>query len=460
MTEVIVGVDLGSSAVKASCFDLAAMRVGDEKSVDCSLKRPREGWVEHDLACLESALREVLTVAPRGATVGIASAMHGLVLLDARGTPLLDAISWADQRSAGDATWLLHQDPGAWQRTGTPLHPMAWPAKLRWAARQEWWKSVARVTDLKSYLWERLVGEVAPLDPSSASGTGLRVVGKDQWDQPLLDLLELDPALLPEVRSDHRTLWDGRELHLGGADGPLGNLGLGATAEGRIAISVGTSGAVRQFRARPDKVRPGLFLYALDSLGWVEGGAISNGGSVMEWLGEQSGGLGPEEISQQAYRVAPGAGGVRVYPYFHGERAPFWRAGIEPQVVGPTEEDFAHLARATLEGVAYCLRRLLERLPESEEPLRCTGGMFTAPAWRQLLADVSGRPVGMGAVDQATAFGAALLTQKNPLELSRALPLSEVVDPDPAACALYRDLYEVWQKGDTAEKSPRGNRGE
>ncbi len=446
---MVVGIDLGSSAVKGSCFDLTAMSTGREEAVDCALIHPREGWVEHDLACLEAALRQVLTVAPRGASVGFASAMHALVYLDGRGRPLGDAISWADQRSAEDARWLVSRDPEAAIRTGTPLHPMAWPAKLRWARRQDWWPRVARVTDLKSYLWERVVGEVAPLDPSSASGTGLRAVGEAEWDWELLERLEIEASLLPEVRAGHRASWRGLELFLGGADGPLGNLGLGAVVEGRTAVSVGTSGAVRQFRSRPDRVRDGLFLYALDTLGWVEGGAISNGGSVMEWLGEKSGGLDPTEISRCAYAVAAGAGGLRVYPYFQGERAPFWRTGVESLVVG-SYDDFGTLARATLEGVAFCLRRLLDMLGPGEEPLRCTGGMFSSDGWSQLLADVSGRPVGLGAIDQATALGAALLTRPDALELSRGLPLSRVIEPDPAASALYEELYQVWAQGDPA----------
>lgn len=455
MSEIVVGVDLGSSAVKASCFDLAAMSVGQEEAVECPLNHPREGWVEHDLACFEEALRQALTVAPEGASVGLASAMHALVLLDGQGRPLLDAISWADQRSAEDARWLLRRDGDAAVRTGTPLHPMAWPAKLRWARRQDWWSRVARVTDLKSYLWEKVVGEVAPLDPSNASGTGLREVERERWDAKLLDLLEIEASLLPEVRAGHRARWRGLELFLGGADGPLGNLGLGAVDEDRIAVSVGTSGAVRQYRSRPGPARPGLFLYALDSLGWVEGGAISNGGSVMEWLGEQGGGLSPEAISRQAYAVAPGAGGLRVYPYFHGERAPFWRTGIDSRVVGSVD-DFGSLARATLEGVAFCLRRLLDMLDPDQEPLRCTGGMFSSDGWGQLLADVSGRPVGLGALDQATALGAALLTRPDALELARGLPLSRVLSPDPAASDLYQELYAIWRRGDPAASPSPG----
>jgi gluconokinase len=454
---LIAGVDLGSTSVKGCLFDLDSLEVADQRALDCPLRHPRPGWAEHDLGAIEKALITVLEVAPRGTTVGLASAMHALVLLDRRGCPLGNAISWADDRAGTQALELKALDPTAHQRTGTPLHPMAWPAKLRWAQEQSWWKEVRRLTDLKSYLWERITGERAPLDRSSASATGLSNWRAGDWDDKLCSLLNLD-GLLPAVASSHRTPWQGRDLRLGGADGPLGNLGLGAVQEGQIAISLGTSGAIRQFTANPVEVPSALFLYALDDLGWVQGGAISNGGSVLDWL-EQRSGLSPEAIFEQASQSEIGAGGLRVYPYFQGERAPFWRPGVVPHIVG-TINGFPDLARATLEGVAFCLRRLLGLLPSSQGPLRCTGGMFASPAWRSLFANVIGKPISWGAATEATALGAALLTQPDALSRSRALPLGESLLPDPTAAGVYDTLFEQWQKGDPTDISPRSHVGE
>ncbi len=448
------GIDLGSTSIKACRFDLGSERpkLLEERSRDCPLSKPQPGWVEHGLTCMATSFGELVESVPSGEAVSLASAMHALVLLDKRGRPLCDAISWADRRAEFQAEQLLQSDPQAWQRTGTPLHSMAWPAKLRWLAqeRPDWWSRIHRVSDLKSYLWEALTGQVAPLDRSSASATGLWNLREQAWDSALCDALSLDRSTLPQVCDDYRIVWKGRTLFLGGADGPLGNLGLGAVKEGRVAVSVGTSGAVRRFRAERTEVPEGLFLYALDRLGWVEGGALSNGGSVFGWLQKEQK-LPIESIEALAKEVLPGARGLLVHPYFLGERAPFWRSEIKPRVGSRTEvHDFATLARATLEGVAFCLRRLLDLVGQGTEPLRCTGGMFTSPFWCQLLADVSGREVAVSPLVQATALGAALLTEPEPLHRSRELPLGSVWTPDDRLHRVYEEIYLRWLSVDPA----------
>lgn len=445
----VVGLDIGSSNVKACLFDLSGdlPKLGEERSAGCHLVRSRQGWVEHDLHGIVEAVRSVLEVAPEGSVVGWTSAMHALVLLDARGRPLGDAISWADTRASLQAEELKKEDPEAYQRTGTPLHPMAWPAKLRWLRQEDpqRWKATARITDLKSYVWQSVLGESPPLDRSSASATGLWNNVQERWDEQLVESLE--HIVLPEVVASHVQTHCGRWHHLGGADGPLGNLGLGAVGEGRVALSLGTSGAVRLFRGRRRDVTPGLFLYALGNLGWVEGGAISNGASVLHWLGTRRP-YTSEQILERASHQPAGAHGVIVYPYFSGERAPFWRSEIEPLIVNET--GFDSLARATLEGVAYCLRRLLDLLGPGDEPVRCTGGLFASAVWAQLLADVTGRELCLGTVEQATALGAALITQEDALERARRLPAGAAVVPDPARSQQYESLYLEWLAGDPA----------
>lgn len=447
-------IDLGSTSIKGCRFDLEteSPQLLQESSQDCALLKPRPGWVEHDLAGMATIFSSLLEKIPAGERVGLASAMHALVLLDHKGEPLCDALSWADTRSEAQAVELRRLDPAAYGRTGTPLHSMAWPAKLLWVAqeRPDWWARLHRVSDLKSYLWEKATGQIAPMDRSSASGTGLWNLASRSWDEALGQRLGVAPERLPQVSDRHQMDWRGRTLFLGGADGPLGNLGLGAVTEGRVAVSVGTSGAVRRFHSQALPPADGLFLYALDRLGWVEGGAISNGGSVFDWL-RKEGPLSVEEMLGVADRVEAGADGLLVHPYFLGERAPFWRSDIKAGIGGRREHhDFAHLVRATLEGVAFCLHRLLGLLGSDEEPLRCTGGMFASPVWCQLLADVTGREVAVGLASEATALGAALLTESEPLARARILPMGRLWEPDVAVHQRYREIYQTWTETDPA----------
>ena len=443
-------IDIGSTAVKSCLFDLResqAPELVEVFSARSPLLSPRANYSEHNLAEQGEALETHLARLPEGVPVGFTSAMHGLVLLDERGKALCNAISWADVRSSSQVERLRPACPDAQLRTGTPLHPMAWPSKLLWLQQSEptLWQKVRRVTDLKSYHLERLTGRSLALDVSSASGTGLWNQQTQEWDPQLLDFLNLCPSVLPDVSlTPFRWEWNNRTLTLGAGDGPMGNLGTGATQSGSVALSLGTSGAVRTYVDQAGLLDPRLFRYHLTADSWVEGGALSNGGSVLEWLIQQEA-KSVEEIFRIASKAPIGANKTRVYPYFQGERAPFWRPDIQPRVEHNTaRHTFADLCRATLEGVAFCLNRLILCLPRPKGPLRCTGGMFASTVWSQMLADVTGLEVALSPVPEATSLGAALLCTRDPLERSRALPLGSITEPTAKNHEIYAELYSEW----------------
>ena len=449
-------IDIGSSATKSCVFEIESpgqIQLHEHQSIDCPLLRSQENHIEHNLENHLRALRDLMGRLPKNIPVGFTSAMHGLVLLDKDGRALTEGLSWADGRSFQQAYRLKMEHPGAHSRTGTPLHPMAWPAKILWIQekRPELWRRTRKLTDLKSYLLKDFTEQNYALDISSASGTGLWNHDEKTWDQELVNALSLNSETLPEVHLESFAWnWEGRKLHLGGGDGPLGNLGTGAVGLGRTALSLGTSGACRSFTETLRPLPQELFRYHLNRASWVEGGAISNGSSVLDWLAQREAHT-PEQILQLASAVEPGAKGLRVYPYFQGERAPFWRANVQAQIRPQHKEhNFAELARATIEGVGFCLQRVLSFMPASQEALRCTGGMFGSKIWCQLLADITGSEIAVSPVTQATSLGAALLCLPEHLALSRELPLGTVVEPREKQHLIYRELYQNWVRLDEA----------
>ena len=446
------GIDIGSSSLKVCLFDLQPEpRVIERWSLPCPLLRPQPNRVEHNLPKIEQCLSALLAKLPADCHLSFASAMHGLVLLDPENQPLGDCISWADGRSSYQAARLKKEDPDAHRRTGTPIHPMSWPSKLLWAkeVHSSLWNRVVRVTDLKSYLLERLTGSRLPLDLSSASATGLWNQENMGWDTSLIEHLKLDPSLLPEVSLDlHFESWKNHKICLGAGDGPLANLGVGAVGAGRVAVSLGTSGAIRQMESSDRPFQSSLFRYALDRDHWVRGGAISNGTSVLDWLRLQRD-EPVEELLRTANTIAPGADGLRVYPYFSGERAPFWQPNVKSHISGWSfEHNFRHLCCATIEGVAFCLRRLLEQLEPTCQPLRCTGGFFSSPIWRQLLANVTGHAVAVSPSTEATALGAALLVCDDYMAVSAELPAGALTEPEEHQVQVYSEIYEEWLAGE------------
>lgn len=446
----IVGVDIGSSAIKACCFDFPDddhPRLTRKYIEKCPLLRPQAGWVEHNLQKMESLLENLIDGIEVGSPLSFTSAMHSLVILNPAGQPLTNAISWADSRSAKQAIDLKEKFPQHHQRTGTPIHPMAWPAKLSWLRlrRPVWWNQIARVTDLKAFLLERLIGRPMPMDLSNASATGLWDQKEQCWDKELLAELELPENSLPEVQTGVEPfMWKGRQVFLGGGDGPLGNLGVGAVVDKRVAMSVGTSGALRQLETSDSPLPSALFRYSIDHELAVRGAAISNGTSVLDWLCQHYEAT-LDDVLGWVESAETGANGLKIYPYFQGERAPFWSPEKTAAVLGLNfQHQPADVARAAVEGVAFCLRRLYQELEPGDEPIRCTGGFFASPSWVQLLANVLGKPLAVSPIEEATSLGAALLALEGYREHSAALPAGAITEPDLVQTAVYDELFEDW----------------
>ena len=242
---------------------------------------------------------------------------------------------------------------------------------------------------------------------------------------------------------------------LAGADGPLGNLGTGATAPGVAGLSIGTSAAVRAAVDRP-VVGDGLFCYPVVPDLWVAGGAVSNGGQAVDRLGQVVGAdVSPSELLDRAASVAPGSGGVVVVPYLLPERAPLWDPALSGAVLGlRAHHTRAHLTRATVEGVCIQLAVVAERLgaivPLRE--VRATGGALVHPLWRRSLAAALGLPLRLVDGVEGTALGAvavglaAVGRAESPTAavdelLARFARLTDVT-PDPAEVAALRQTRE------------------
>ena len=481
----VVGLDVGTTAVKAGLYTTS----GDEVAVagrDHPLRSPEPGWAEQDpeeiVAAMVDALAEIARAARDTGTdvraISVSTPMHGLLGLDAGGRPLTPVVTWADTRARDDADALRADHLDVHRRTGTPLHPMAPLAKLRWFQRER-----AEVADrvrtwvtIKEHVLAALTGTLA-IDRSSASATGLFHLRDDAWDVEALELAHIDAdRLAPVVATDHVVggltsaraeatgLPAGTPVVAGATDGVLANLGVGALGGGGTgAVTIGTSGAVRLTVDEPT-TDPDMrtFCYALTGDRWVVGGAISNGGLWLRWLRDAvfTGDLDDDDLSALAAEVPAGSEGVTVLPYLTGERAPQWSADPSGVVFGlRLDHGRAHVVRAGMEGVAHQLRLVTDALADSGHEvsrLRATGGFTSSEVWLQTVADILDVPLEVPAVSEAVAFGAALLgmTALGLLDdVDEAPGLVRIMtscDPDPRHRALhdaahdrYVDLVDV-----------------
>jgi gluconokinase len=480
VNELVVGVDIGTTSTKAIAYDVSG-RVVASHAVACPLREPRPGYAEQDpQEILTAVLQTISRIAARcGGQVralSFSSAMHGLIGLDSHGSPLTPVITWADQRASAQAE-RMHTSAGGLalhRRTGTPLHASAPLPKLAWfgeeepelAARVRYWAGI------KDYVLSQLTG-VLVTDHSMASATGLLDIHQLRWDPEGLQLAGISADQLPELvptttvlpgllESTARAagLAPTTPLVVGAGDGPLASLGLGAVRPGTAACSIGTSGALRvtvEYPVVDEKGR--TFCYALTDRRWVTGGAISNGGLVLDWCGDalapEPGGQRADELLRQAADMPPGCGGLIMLPYLHSERAPHWTSLPRGAYIGLTSEHRrGHLIRAALEGVCQQLRLVLESVCASGNEvhaIRATGGFARSALWRHMLADVLAMPVGFARSHEASSFGAALLGMQalgliDSLDAAASLvEIHETIVPDPAAQQAYASLRPVFE---------------
>lgn len=467
---VVIGVDVGTTATKAVAFAAGSTTPHGSGEAGYALAEPEPGAAVQDPEAMwdavGDAVRDAVAALPAGtevAAVSFSSAMHGLLPLDDRGDPLGPLLTWADTRAAAVAARLRRAE-GALalhRRTGTPLHPMSPLVELAWLRRERPSLHAAAATwgGIKEFVLARATG-ARVTDTSSASGTGLLDLVSGTWDPEALEIAGVDAdhlgglvattEVVGRLRSDEWDVPAGTPVVAGGGDGPLANLGVGAVRPGVAACSIGTSGALRVTVDRPEvDPRGRVFCYGLTEDRWVVGGAITNGGVVLDWAREA---LGREvdDLLAAAAEVPTGAEGLLALPHLLPERAPHWDARGAGALVGLHRAHGAgHVVRALLEGVCLQLRLVLESMREAGmavDEVRATGGFARSALWRQVLADALGMPVGFPVVDQGSAFGAALLGMQGVgllppgpdalVEAADDVSLDEVLTPS-AAAAVY-----------------------
>jgi gluconokinase len=334
----VIGIDVGTTATKVVAFDTDGRELA-ASAREYPLEEPRPGHAVQDpdtiLRAVLEAVRETAAKAG-GAIAGLScsGALHTLIALDEAGRPLTPSVTWADTRAAAQAARLRAEKPELHQRTGTPLHPMSPLLKLMWFREEdpETFAAARRWVGIQEYVVARLTGETV-MDLSIASATGLLNLSKCDWDPQALELAGLErerlPPLVPTTHVLPRlTDESARALGLpaatplvvGAGDGPLANLGVGAVRPGVAACSIGTSGALRLMVDQPRVDPEGrAFCYALTPGRWVVGGAINNGGVVLQWAGDALApdlGDDPEAaLVELAARAPAGSSGLLMLPY-------------------------------------------------------------------------------------------------------------------------------------------------
>jgi xylulokinase len=446
VSEVLVGLDVGTSAVKAVAIspDGEVLAIAEEAY---PLSVPQPGWAEQDPDDWWRAAQAALARIPSG-PVGLSGQMHGLVVLDAEDRVIRPAILWNDGRTAAECAEIEEQLGLARliELTGNRALAGFTAPKLLWLRRHEpeTYARIRRILLPKDYIHLKLTGEHAT-DVADASGTLLFDVGARRWSDEVCDALEIPREWLPPALES---------TEMGGAgDQAAAALGVGIDRPGPISVGLGTAGVVFGALPRytPDaQARLHTFCHAVPGT-WHAMGVMLSGGGSFAWLCDVLG-ADPAALDAAAGAWPPGTEGLLFAPYLSGERTPHSDPNARAAFAGLSlRHDRGALARATMEGVAFGLRDCLELLRELDVPIevgRISGGGFRSDLWTRIVASTLDLPLERTECDAGSAFGAALLAGVREgvfadaaEAVARCVRVRERIEPNPAWATVYAEKY-------------------
>lgn len=445
----MIGVDIGTTSTKAVLYNQAG-EIKAMHHVEYPLYTDVPDSAEQDpaeifdavLMTIKHVVRESNAAKNEIDFVSFSSAMHSLILMGEYNQPLTKSITWADNRSHQYAKRLKERGLDIYHRTGTPIHPMSPLSKMRWLKEEEpaLYRQAKKFIGIKEYVFYQLFNRYV-IDYSIASATGLFNIHEMTFDKTILELLGIDSNHLSEAVDTTTYYQDMKQQYadmmgidadtpfvIGASDGVLSNLGVNAFKPGEVAVTIGTSGAIRTVINQPKTDQHGrLFCYALTKDQWVIGGPVNNGGIVLRWIRDEFAAseietakrLGVESydvLMRIAERVPAGSNGLLFHPYLAGERAPHWNADVRGSFFGLTlRHHKEHMIRAALEGVIFNLYSVFIALTvlmdEPVKSLKATGGFAKSELWRQMMSDIFEHELIVPESYESSCLGAIVLGQ-------------------------------------------------
>lgn len=493
MKRFVLAHDLGTTGNKATLFD-AEGRLAANAFSGYEVIHPEPTWAEQNPAdhwnAVVSTTRMLLAkanVSPDEiAVISFSGQMMGCLPVDKQGQLLRNCIIWADQRGVKQAAQLAERvgEERVYRITGHRISPTYSVSKLMWVRdnEPEIFAKLYKILHVKDYIAFRMTGKFVT-DRSDASGMNLYHLERGVWSDEILDAVQLDADLLPEIHdstdvvgeltreaADALGLQPGIPVVIGGGDGASAAVGAGSVVEGPAYNYVGSSSWIAFAAPRPiyDPDRrifnwahmvPGMFSPC---------GTMQAAGGSYQWLRRQicwSEEQEAKETGEDVYEImnrraaesVPGAHGLLFLPYLQGERSPHWNPKARGGFVGlQVTHTRADLLRATLEGISMNLRTILQSFLDAHariDEVTLIGGGAKGALWNQMLADVYGRPtLRPRLLEEATSLGAAIAGGvgvglfKDFSMVHQCIEIVNRCTPNPEAVALYDKLYPSFLK--------------
>ena len=492
MSDILLGIDLGTTQLKASIYDLEGNKIS-EASRGVPMQRPHPGWAQQNPELwwnqLKSVIKQILSQRDISGEqikgVGVCGQSSGPIPIGRDGMSLGPCITWLDHRSTKQVEWILKNvgEEKILKITGSYVDNAFAAAKFLWI-KENWpdiFEKAEKFLFPKDFLVFRLTGSYST-DCTEASVTNMFDVQEEAWSKDLLEDFEIPREKLPEVNrpwelvgqvtekaSKETGLQKGTPVIAGGGDWACTFYGAGFVKPGRAVDVTGTVGYIA-VAGEGNGETSGLVnvVPGLKTVGMAGSQAAT---AIYDWYKNEF--YWPDELLLERANlralevfdnilgnVPPGSGGVIVTPNFVGQRRPK-ETRSKGVIFGLTlETKREQIMRAIMEGLAYEMRRGLESLPNkrdiSFEEIRAIGGGGRSRVWRQIKADILNVPYCQINIDEGGTFGVAVLAGVgvgffsdliSPIE--RIVKVIERQEPRKKYRAIYDNLYQIYVKLNT-----------
>jgi xylulokinase len=489
--KLTLGIDIGTTNVKAAVLDTEGGKVLALGSREHPLYHPRPGWAEQDpdnyWRAVVAAVRTCLDQGSFADAIGgvAISGLVGVTLpVDAQGRPLRHAMIWMDARSEPECEEIRQRvgEGTINENNGNRIAPWFIEPKALWMKKNEphIFNATHKFLSPAGYCTFKLTGEFS-INTGDAGLFYPYEYRKERWNEAVADAIGIPLEKYPKIYQSHEVvgritadaaaeigLSQGVPVVAGGTDIGSAALGAGVTRAGQAYYSMGTGSNLGIMIPTEQKVEEYRILkwpHVLPGLTMFDAPMAFTGASL-KWFRDQFGDVEwgvAERMGQnvfdlftaQAARVAPSADGLLYLPYLGNSLAPRWNSnacgtffGVRP---GTTR---AHFIRALVEGVAFDLYsnvKIAINAGVKIETLILNGGPTKSRFWNQVTANVVNLPLSIPDVDEAAPLGDAVLAgvgagfYPDPITPVNAMvSIRETIEPDRAMHERYEEFFSLW----------------
>lgn len=472
---MIIGADVGTQSLKVAVLDRDLRTVG--RAARCyQPSYPKPGWVEQAPSLWTDALGPAIAEALQAAeatpadirAIGFCGQLDGCIAVDADGRALAPCLIWMDRRAGAEIEGVPAERVRA--ECGLVLDPGHLGAKARWLLRHLPHKTIARFHQPVSFMVEQLTG-VAVIDHALASTSMLYSLDRRRYDPELLATFGLGETQLPGIAAAESCagtlnrrgaaftgLPEGIAVAVGTGDDFGTPLGAGFDAPGWVAVVLGTGEVVGGLHPTPLRDDSGLLethaypggAFFIENPGWLSGGSIA-------WISRLLNIPDLATLNALAADVPAGADGLSFLPALTGAMAPEWQPAARGCFYGMTPaHGRGHMARAVLEGCAFAMRDVVDRLDRmgvDSRSLLLIGGGAHSRLWAQMRADIAQRPALVPDCVDCAPIGAALLAAvaggvaRDLKDAVGALSDGHTdIEPDPRLAGAYDTAHERYRR--------------